>query len=166
MVNIKHFQFVKIQSSHWKLYKEIRLKALISDPDAFGSTIEIESIRNDDEWKELISNTKFKRILGMYEDYAIGICGGIISEEGIEIIGMWVDPKYRRMGVAKNMIDCIEKEFNSQCYLLWVNSINTNAISLYESIGYINTNILKPFKDRPSISELKMIKKVNGENSN
>ena len=39
----------------WRVYRELRLRALADSPDAFGSTYEREAARTDAEWEDRLT---------------------------------------------------------------------------------------------------------------
>jgi hypothetical protein len=47
----RHVLVRKILSHEWQEYRNIRLAALSDAPEAFGSTLEAELNRNEEEWR-------------------------------------------------------------------------------------------------------------------
>ncbi len=125
----------------WTRLRDIRLRALKENPEAFGATHAEESKLAEQGWRD-----RFKK-----EDYLIGS----IEEEDvgtlyIEVLkgdhgatcwigGCWTDPIYRGFGVMKSLFEYIdlhsnEKGWQRQGLGVWVH--NQNAIKAYEAIGF------------------------------
>ncbi|MND99560.1 hypothetical protein D3C80_919470 [compost metagenome] len=48
--------FVRPIAAHeWRLYRNLRLRALRESPDAFSSTYEREATRSEDDWEARVS---------------------------------------------------------------------------------------------------------------
>ena len=82
-----------------QLYKEIRLRALKNDPEAFGSTYEQEVNRPLEKFAERIQYTKDQFTLGCFDDSnsLVGIVN-FARESRLKtahkgnIYGMYIDP--------------------------------------------------------------------------
>ncbi|ADM27370.1 ribosomal-protein-alanine acetyltransferase [Ignisphaera aggregans DSM 17230] len=71
----------------------------------------------------------------------IGYVSGLIRTDGFgHIVSICVDPEYRRRGVGRALMVALEKRmreiFGICMFRLEVRVSNTNAIKLYESLGY------------------------------
>ncbi|WP_434440571.1 hypothetical protein [Lentzea sp. E54] len=45
-------QIHRVTPDEWRVWRDIRLEALASDPSEFGSTLAREQAYGDDEWRE------------------------------------------------------------------------------------------------------------------
>ena len=69
---------------------------------------------------------------------------------------MWVDPRYRRWGVARALVDQAVRwaaERQAREVILWVADHNTAARRLYERIGFQPTGARQPLPSNPAITE-------------
>ena len=125
----------------WTRLRDIRLRALKENPEAFGATHAEESKLTEQGWRD-----RFKK-----EDYLIGsIEKEDVGTLYIEVLkgdhgatcwigGCWTDPNYRGFGVMKSLFEYIdlnsnEKGWQRQGLGVWVH--NQNAIKAYEAIGF------------------------------
>jgi len=70
--------------------------------------------------------------------------------EELGIGAMWVDPLFRRLGMAARMLDgaagWARREGATRAEL-WVTEGNTAASTLYETAGFLPTSETKPLRD-------------------
>ena len=107
----------------------------------FGNTTTVELM------KENLTENKFEIVCIAYVDnIAVGYCSGHIvksmcySEPRADIEALYVREEYRGQGIGKSLILFLEKAFTERGIYHFHNSTysdNTNALALYESIGYI-----------------------------
>ena len=86
------------------------------------------------------------------------------NEGRAQLVSMWVDPAYRRLGVGKALIDAAV-EWNlaravSELALM-VTSVNVAAISFYERLGFAKTGVTEQYPNDPSIIEYEMILRLH-----
>ena len=90
----------------WQAFKAIRLEALQSKPDVFGSSYANESVQNDDFWKGRLATPDDGAVFGLYEGKdVIGLTGVFrhrSSPENTAIFCMsFIREAYRRQGLSK-----------------------------------------------------------------
>lgn len=92
------------------LYREIRLEALRRNPEAFGSTFEVESARPISSFSERLSGSA---VFGVFDDASlVGIAGLKIAEgpkdahKGM-LWGMFVRANARNAGVGARLLEAI-----------------------------------------------------------
>jgi ribosomal protein S18 acetylase RimI-like enzyme len=93
------------------VYREIRAQALVSDPDAFGETLEAFIARSDVElraWFTRHASSRGAVILVEERDgVAVGMCGcGLYDRDPRDgyLWGMFVSPSVRRQGVGAALL--------------------------------------------------------------
>jgi len=146
-------------------YKNLRLLALRTNPETFGSTYERESSFTPDQWRARINTpsraTFFVQDSDHGGDWVATI--SILSPEMLQaaqyfppesvvnqnlaafmITGMWVRPDRRRTGLGKLLVDAglasvrsSTNQTQDKVLLLEVHKNNTNAIKLYTQMGFI-----------------------------
>ena len=152
------------------MFKDVRLRALKDTPLAFSSTYAKESQFPDEEWvrrshrwngEEAIlylacdeaDNTAACGIAGCYAEDEGGVLRG-------HVISMWVDPRYRRAGVGRLLIDGLRTWARargiSELQLL-VTSVNQGAINFYERIGFRRSGEIKPYPNDSALFEYEML---------
>ena len=122
-------------------YRRIRLSALRTTPDAFGSTYEAEASQPDEQHARRLA-TSF--VFGAYaDDQIVGVVGCKRHEGARELHkaflwGFYVEPDYRRAGVARRLLQAslnVMQDVVEQV-LLTVVASNLPAITLYEQFGF------------------------------
>jgi ribosomal protein S18 acetylase RimI-like enzyme len=155
------------------VFRDVRLRALSDAPLSFSSTFAKESELSDAEWiKRTERWTSEDAILYLAMDDADGrrACGVVAcyAEEGAggprgHVISMWVDPRYRRAGVGKLLIDALRSWSQSRGLRelkLMVTSANQGAIEFYRRIGFQMTGATGPYPNDPALIEYEMVSSV------
>ena len=98
----------QINENDWRIFREIRLKALQTDPKVFGSNYEREVNKSKRDWQEWIGE-KGGAIFFIYdEETPIGMTGIYTPRDTVEkskavLWGSWLEPEYRRKGLSDLM---------------------------------------------------------------
>jgi RimJ/RimL family protein N-acetyltransferase len=131
----------KLEPKDAGLYKEIRLEALLANPEAFGSSFEIEKDHPLSWFEErLVKNT----ILGAFRGTDLLGVAGFFIQSGMKtahkgvLWGMYVRATARGTGVGKILINAVIDHAKSTVELiqLTVVSDNLKARSLYKQCGF------------------------------
>lgn len=98
----------QIGKSEWEEFREIRLKALKSDPEVFGSHYEREVNKSKQDWKEWAGAENQGLFLIYDDEYLIGMTGIFVPQDTVEktkavLWGSWLEPEYRRKGISDLM---------------------------------------------------------------
>ncbi|WP_252503796.1 GNAT family N-acetyltransferase [Sporosarcina sp. Marseille-Q4943] len=126
-------------------YFQIRLEALYTNPEAFGSSYEEEKKQTADKYRERFQAADSFTFGAFAESKLIGVIT-LLTEKTMKlkhrstIVAMYVTPEKRGEGVAKALMnEAINKarslERIEQVYLTVVSS-NVAAKSLYTSLGF------------------------------
>ena len=150
--------------------KEVRLRALAESPRAFGSTYARESQLPDEEWERRAvrwcGDEDDAIFLAFHGDAACGIVGSHREPERREraqVISMWVDPAFRRVGLGKMLIDAVmqwNRARGVRELVLMVTSVNAGAIAFYERLGFANTGVTEQFPNDAAIVEYEMMLQI------
>jgi GNAT superfamily N-acetyltransferase len=125
----------------WERLKQIRIRALTANPEAFGAKLTEVMSQAKDDWLKLYEK----------EDYLIASTGGVdIGMLYIEVLkgdhgatcwigGCWTDPDFRGIGVMRSLFNYIddhasEKSWQRQGLGVWAD--NLVAINSYKSLGF------------------------------
>jgi GNAT superfamily N-acetyltransferase len=145
----------------WELLRQIRLRALREDPDAFGSTYEHEAAFEPERWQEWLSGESGPAVLALDDSGApVGIGGGWLGEPGRMLItAMWSDPARRGSGIGGAILDHLlawgaDHNFAMD---LWVCDGNDGARALYERKGFVMTDESQPMRPDSPLTMTKMV---------
>lgn len=128
-------------------YQALRLRALQTNPESFGSTYEREAVFTTEMVQERIRPDEDKFVLGAYN--TDGLLVGVVtfiresllkSQHKGNIYGMYVTPETRGQGVGKAlMLEVIQRAKETEGLeqlILQVVSTNDSAKKLYKSLGF------------------------------
>ena len=96
---------------------------------------------------EYIIDSKDEDVYGYYDnDKLVGFIHILKTFECLEIINVVVDTDYRKKGIATKLIDYLNECYDDVEYiLLVVNEKNSNAINLYNKLGFNVINVRKKY---------------------
>jgi ribosomal protein S18 acetylase RimI-like enzyme len=144
-------------ATHVQQFSEIRLRALQTDPAAFGSTYERELAFDEAAWRGrlagfaghpgtvfVVDATVATSTTGATTNELVapllGVVGvGLPERTDAALWGMWIAPEGRRRGVAAQLLETAEAwavHSGAQTVTLWVHRSNDGAQALYEGRGY------------------------------
>lgn len=131
-----------LTSQNWKMYKTIRLEALKSDPQAFGSSYEKESAFSDEKWQERLGDPTVCVLVAKENEIPVGMIGYHLKNNGenAHLWGMFVASTYRGKGVGKQLlqkiIEMTKEKQSVRDISLDVNPDQVSAVKLYTSLGF------------------------------
>jgi ribosomal protein S18 acetylase RimI-like enzyme len=151
-------------ASEWRELKELRLRALAVDPLAFGSTLAEEAAYADSEWVEWAEESdrgdQGRTFVAIDDGVWQGMVFSSLLDEGSAgLFGMWVDPRARRMGAARALVNAVigwARQRQAPGITLSVAEDNMAAQRLFGSSGFAPTGERRPLPSRPHISTLGM----------
>lgn len=138
-----------LPSDQWQKYRDIRLEALKTDPTAFGRTYDETAKYPEKRWRKQLEQKTSEDNVSMFFAFdgekIIGMIGLYWRNKPAikhiaEIHGVFVSPYYRGRGIGKRLMEAVMAviENNPQFVKikLGVNTTNSDAIRLYESLGF------------------------------
>ena len=135
----------KLQPADWERYRDLRLRSLREDPDAFWNTSEEEVGLKEEDWrKRLLENPTYVAVLGGEDVGAATGCPHYDRDGAAALVGMWVAPLARGRGLACALIEEViawAREEGFPHLFLDVADENTAAIKLYERMGFAPTGV-------------------------
>ncbi|MEZ5347428.1 MAG: GNAT family protein [Pyrinomonadaceae bacterium] len=98
----------QINVDDWKLFRDIRLLALKTDPAVFGSNFERESVQSENEWKDPLSSDDCAIFIIFNNKIPAGITAIAVERNdptGKTAIlwGSWLEPDSRGKGISDLM---------------------------------------------------------------
>ncbi len=148
------------------LLKEVRIKALEKDPDAFGSTYDEALLRSDEDWADRArrgsNGTDEYIVLALNGDRPVGMAGGFTDDAPDDRIlwGMWVSPEVRSQGIGRRLVESVvdwATDAGASAIRLWVVTTNSAARSLYRGAGFVETDLIQPLPSNPALDEVEMV---------
>ncbi|GLZ89123.1 hypothetical protein Pres01_51740 [Metapseudomonas resinovorans] len=150
-----------IASSEWRDYRDVRLRALLDSPDAFGSTYDIEVTRPDDVWSARINSTissgTDRALFAFNCEQICGLawCKLSASEPGVaDLFQMWVAPASRGFGVGGALLKealAWAASVNAHRVRLGVTAADSPAMRLYKAHGFRPVGALEPLREGSSL---------------
>ena len=129
-------------------YRAIRLEALRCNPEAFGSTFQVE---NDQPLKRFVDLLYFgASIFGAFQsEELIGIAGLLLAQGKKEthkgtLVSMYVCPDFRKAGVGQRLVEAVVEsaaQHHLELLQLAVVSGNDSALRLYQRMGFVQYGI-------------------------
>lgn len=153
MEKVVNIQIIQPSLNDWEKVKNLRLEALQNDPQAFGSSYEIESVRTSKEWQEKVQPTLGESpeeilLFAESEGMSVGMLGAYLKDETTWFLkATYVKPEYRGTGVAdllmKKILLLIAQRKEGKKIELFVNAEQPPAVRFYERNGFVVVDTLK-----------------------
>jgi GNAT superfamily N-acetyltransferase len=130
----------------WERVRDLRLRALQRDPDAFEKTYEEEIGEGETFWRQ--------RLTGAFTWIAFcdGAEAGMVTgapmrghSDAAGLFGMWVDPTFRGQGVGAVLVQGVIDWARAGGYarlLLEMGERNQAASGLYKAMGFVPTGVV------------------------
>jgi ribosomal protein S18 acetylase RimI-like enzyme len=128
----------RARPEEWERLRDLRLRALREEPQAFHARYEDEKDDAEAEWRDWLRRSAIF-VAGEYE----GMCGASTREDGdVQLFAMYVPPECRGRGHGRTLVSAVEawaRERGARRVVLWVAAANDAARSLYETGGFAET---------------------------
>ena len=168
-------RFRRVDGSDASSFRELRLRALQSDPQAFGSTYEREAQMPHSRWQTWVdrSSAGDAALIALAEanGVVIGMAGGYQPDgkphERV-VWGMWVDPEWRGAGVGYGLVGAVEDwaiQAGALRLVLWVVETNHGAVDLYRKAGFIATGETQALPSDEFLEEVLLSKPIGSTQS-
>ena len=118
---------------------------------------ELETICFSDPWPDAAIRSELENPLSYWlvavdGDQVVGYVGSQSVMGEADIMNVAVDPAYRRMGVAKNLLVRLERDLSAKevySLTLEVRASNAPAITLYASLGFVQVGRRPNYYHKP-----------------
>ncbi|MFL5669778.1 MAG: GNAT family N-acetyltransferase [Chloroflexota bacterium] len=144
----------RVRPEEWKAHREIRLRALGTDPDAFGATLAEALTEDDAAWQRRADRPDGVAFVAVADEARfVGMANGGPAPDRPEfaaVYGMWVAPEARGQGIGGGLLDAVEgwaRDAGYERIGLGVTTTNEPAIRLYASHGYADLGQQLPLRD-------------------
>lgn len=153
----------RIQPDDGRRLKEVRLRALLTDPNAFGASYERDAAHDDDHWAERATGAASgdEKYIALAEDAGrvVGMIGAYTPDEASHVrhlVSTWVAPEARGRGLGSELVGAVvewARAAGASEVTLWVVDENRPAIALYERAGFAPAGVKQPLPSNPSLVE-------------
>ena len=140
----------EVGGEDWRVWREIRLRALQDSPDAFGSTYARELGMTEADWRRRLGDPDAVSVLAFHGTASVGMGAGFSDLPGwLHVVAMWVDPGARGQGVGQSILRAIHGWANTRGLRLHldVSTTNPGARRAYERYGFTVTGETRPLRD-------------------
>lgn len=148
--------------------RDVRLRALRSDPASFGSTYERELAFEPGRWDEWAAEGSegelYSTLLALAGDEAVGIVTGARDDDDpvlFHVYSMWVAPEARRTGLGRRLLAELEAWMRASGGETSQLSVTTEAAAaqrLYESAGYEPDGEVEESRHMPELVHISLRK--------
>ena len=146
----------EIHRDDWQALREVRLRALAADPDAFLETHATASTLPDERWQERSTPDDAGSAFVVEREGSFdGMVGCFVADDPatVFLVGMWIAPHLRGTGVAAKLVECViawARNHAARRVCLSVEGDNARAARLYEKCGFMETEDPPPFPYKPN----------------
>lgn len=135
-------QIIKLPPERWNEYKNLWLRALKDDPQAFGDSYNEMIALPDEKWQK---RARDFMLFASNDDKLIGMLGIWQSDQDKEnktanVFGVYVAPEFRGKGISKMLMQTLVDEVKANSDItklkLTVNKDQVSAVKLYEGFGF------------------------------
>lgn len=138
----RSIEIVNSTSDQWETYREIRLKGLLEDLQAFLRTYEEAIAFPQEKWVQRASNPN--NFIAIENGVPLGTMGALISDEAgkrvATIIGVFVTRDARGKGIGTRLLRAVFEKIRQdptiRTFHLSVNKDQTPAVNLYKKFGF------------------------------
>jgi GNAT superfamily N-acetyltransferase len=156
----------RIRADEWPGLRDIRLRALLDAPDAFGSTYEEEANDPEHAWIDWARDgaeggTSFC-VTASDDGRWVGLAIGAPHRDHpgeAGLFAMWVDPAFRGAGIGRGLVERVVAWAGSEGFpvlRLRVTVSNDAAVRLYARAGFLDRGDRPPLRDGSEVTTMSM----------
>jgi ribosomal protein S18 acetylase RimI-like enzyme len=133
----------RIDASDWERLRDVRLRALATDPQAFLETLDHARKLPDVHWRERATPTETGATFVEERDGSfVAMVTLFVADDPATayLVGMWVAPELRGAGIAVQLVEQVlgwAREHRRARVVLSVEPGNDRAARLYEKCGFV-----------------------------
>jgi L-amino acid N-acyltransferase YncA len=145
-------EIVTLGPDDWELLKSVRLQALRDAQAAFLSSVDVEALSSEGEWRARFENSIW--VVARDGDDIVGLARSLrvadrpASERHVESV--WVAPRHRRSGMTRTLVQQLaelERRAGVTELRVWVIRGNDSARRAYLRLGFESTGEVKQLDD-------------------
>ncbi|HEY0703701.1 MAG TPA: GNAT family N-acetyltransferase [Candidatus Acidoferrales bacterium] len=135
-------QIRQLASADAFVYRECRLEALRSSPEAFGSTYEQEYPQTLDWFADRLRSSD---MFGAFRGAELMGIAGLLVGKGLKekhkglLVSMFVRGAARKMGLGRRLAEAVMEHARARVELIQLSVVSENeaAIRLYQDLGFV-----------------------------
>ena len=135
-------EIVQVGPDQWREFREVRLGSLSDAPGAFGARYADWVDATEEQWRKRLTDVPCT-FVARDDAGTVGVVSGALSEEGVELISMWVAPSHRGTGLTGQLVGRVvawARERGHDTHLM-VRDDNAAAIRAYEKAGFVDLGV-------------------------
>jgi len=161
----------RVVAAEWRALRALRLRALRTDPLAFGSFLAREEAFPESQWRERAtrdadSADSAQWVADASSSGLVGTATAARADDRWYIFGMWVEPAYRGERLGGRLLDAclgwVLSVHGARPIYLDVNPRQEAARRLYESRGFRATGVSRPLDHAPAETAAQMLRPPGG----
>lgn len=136
----------RVLPDQWEAYKAIRLEALQTNPEMFGSNYAKESQYTTQEWRAALESDKRAMFVLYAGEEMIGVTGVVLTKDDdskAALIASFIKPEYRGQGLARLFYQARidwAKEKGCECVLVSHREGNDRSRNANQHFGFEYTD--------------------------
>ena len=142
--NAGEVEIIRLSPDRWREYRDLRLRALRTDPIAFNSTYAETETRPETWWRQRLADPRTLLLFARVGAELAGTMGAVLGwdddPQTAAIIGAFVAPPHRNRGLGKSLLRALLSEIATHPEItrvqLFVTETQAPAIALYASCGF------------------------------
>jgi ribosomal protein S18 acetylase RimI-like enzyme len=160
----------RVRRGDWPLIRDLRLRALQTDPSSFGSTYQAEAAYSEQQWRDWAAEDavgdEYATLIARQGEQPIGMVAAYrdeVQRNLFHIVAMWVAPEGRRAGIGRLLLREIEiwiRSCGGTAAQLFVTTAASAARHLYESAGYAPDGGHAESRHTPGLVEVSLTKEL------
>lgn len=158
-----------VRPEEWRELRDLRLAALATDEDAFGSTLALARARGDDAWRAYAyDGPDSVTFVASCEGRWVGMARGRAHDGEGGLYGMWVAPDARGAGVGRRLVEAVLDWADARGIpriVLGVAEARAAARALYARCGFVPTGRRLPLDHHPGHFDVEMERRHGGRAS-
>jgi ribosomal protein S18 acetylase RimI-like enzyme len=133
----------RADASDWERLRDVRLRALATDPYAFLETLEEARMLPDVHWRERATPSETQATFVEERDGSFAAMASVFvasDPASAYLVGMWVAPELRGTGIAIDLVAHVldwARDHRRVRVVLSVEPGNGRAARLYEKCGFV-----------------------------
>jgi len=144
-------EIIQLHPDRWQEYKQLRLKAIMQEPLAFGMFESDVSDKSENYWRTIVSDAFAQNnrwlVCAQHDGKLVGMVAAFPEYNSFSmckhlaiVSSLYVIPEYREQGIAtqlmKELFTLLEKSNSITHVFLWVTETEKAAIQLYKKLGF------------------------------
>src|SRR5688572_6508502 len=108
---MENVEIITLEPSDWQKYRDLRLRALKEDPQAYGSTYAENAKHPEEFWRQRLEDVRQRDtqwlVFAKLNEEVVGMVGAFAEKEpdNAHVIAVYVAPEARSRGISKQLLN-------------------------------------------------------------